>query len=196
MNRKILLLLFHPRFEDSFANKQIVDTAKDFKNVMIKDEYELYPDMQIDVDKEQSDLLAHEIIIWQHPFYWYSCPPLMKQWIDLVLEHGWAYGKGGDKLSGKMILNSITSGGKFTAYQPEGSNRYTYRELLRPFEQTARLCRMIYLPPMIVPGANRITEIDIAGFKVMFTKLLKLLSQEHLDMSTMNNIEYFNDFPF
>lgn len=196
MDRKILLLLFHPRFEDSFANKQIIEAAQAFKNVKIKDEYELYPDMQIDVEQEQIDLLEHDIIIWQHPFYWYSCPPLMKQWIDLVLEHGWAYGKEGDKLSGKMILNSITSGGRFSAYQPEGNNRYTYRELLRPFEQTARLCRMIYLPPIIVPGANKITPSDIAGYKDMFTKILGLFSHQQLDMSTINDIEYFNDYPF
>ncbi|MDF7639407.1 NAD(P)H-dependent oxidoreductase [Lactobacillus sp. ESL0791] len=26
----------------------------------------------------------------QFPFYWYSCPPLLKKWEDDVLEHGWA----------------------------------------------------------------------------------------------------------
>ena len=56
--------------------------------------YEKYPDFNIDVDYEKKLLEKNQIIIWQHPFYWYSAPPLLKQWIDLVLEFGWAYGPG------------------------------------------------------------------------------------------------------
>ena len=53
--------------------------------------------------REQELLLQHKIIVWQHPFYWYSSPALLKEWIDLVLEHGWAYGRKGDMLKGKKV---------------------------------------------------------------------------------------------
>ncbi len=70
--------------------------------------------------------------MWHHPIYWYSCPPLLKQWIDLVLEVGWAYGKGGEQLRGKWILNAVSSGGSREVYQEEGRNRYTLRQFLAP----------------------------------------------------------------
>lgn len=91
--------------------------ASQVDEITFRDLYELYPDFNINIKAEQSMLLAHDIIIWQHPFYWYSCPPLMKKWIDLVLEYGWAYGANGDQLKGKSFLNAITSAGNFEAYK-------------------------------------------------------------------------------
>ena len=52
----------------------------------------------------------------QHPFYWYSTPALVKQWEDLVLEHGWAYGSQGHALRGKRLLSIISAGGRAEAY--------------------------------------------------------------------------------
>ena len=85
--------------------------------------------------------------IFQHPFYWYSSPALVKEWIDLVLEHGFAYGQSGRALEGKIMMNAITTGGPDEAYQKGGYNRFTIREFLAPFDQTARLCQMRYLAP-------------------------------------------------
>jgi glutathione-regulated potassium-efflux system ancillary protein KefG len=56
-----------------------------------------------------------------------------------VLEYGFAYGEGGTTLRGKKFLSAITMGGGEKAYSRDGYNRYTIRELLVPFEQTARL---------------------------------------------------------
>ena len=65
---------------------------------------------KIDVRAEQELLVSHDVIVSQHPFYWYSSPALLKEWQDLVLEHGWAYGRGGTKLTGKILFNAITAG--------------------------------------------------------------------------------------
>ena len=72
--------------------------------ITFHDLYEKYPDFNIDVENEKRLLADHQIIIWHHPFYWYSAPPLLKQWIDLVLEFGWAYGPGGNALEGKILF--------------------------------------------------------------------------------------------
>ncbi len=60
----------------------LLQHAAALNDVTACDMYELYPDFNIDVEAEK----AHDLIISQHPRYWFSCPPLMKQWIDLVLE--------------------------------------------------------------------------------------------------------------
>mgnify|MGYP003617335649 FL=1 len=101
---KILILFSHPLFEKSHANKALVQNIPDSENITFHDLYEQYPDFDIDVKYEQDLLSQHDIIIWHHPMYWYSCPPLMKQWIDMVLEHNWAYGKKGKALQDKIIL--------------------------------------------------------------------------------------------
>jgi glutathione-regulated potassium-efflux system ancillary protein KefG len=191
--KKILILFFHPRFENSRVNKRLVDVAHTLDHVTIRDMYELYPDHNIEVKTEQALLMEHDIIIWQHPFYWYSCPPLMKQWIDLVLEHGWAYGKDGTKLTGKCIMNVLSSGGTFEVYKKEGRNRFTYRELLSPFDQTAFLCNMTYLTPYIVPGANRITDEVLEDHAIRYLEILNFLQSPNVDTAKLATVAHFND---
>lgn len=190
--KKILVLFFHPRYEDSHANHVLAETALSLQGITFRDLYEIYPDFNIDIRKEQEYLLSHDIIIWQHPFFWYSCPPLMKQWIDLVLEYGWAYGKNGDKLAGKSILQVITSAGTFEVYQPGGRNRFTYRTLLSPFDQTVHLCKMHYLPPFIVPGAPRMSAEQLKLYAEQYGNILQGLQQEKWTMEQLKTAEYFN----
>ncbi|MFY7653131.1 MAG: NAD(P)H-dependent oxidoreductase [Chitinophagaceae bacterium] len=192
-NNAILLLLFHPRFENSYANKKLLEAAHQVGSITIRDMYEIYPDYNIDVKAEQAILLQHQIVIWQHPFYWYSCPPLMKQWIDLVFEHGWAYGKTGDKLKGKYLMSAISSGGTFEIYQKQGRNRYTYKELLAPFDQTAFLCQLTYLPPFIVPGANKLSDELITNYATKYQEVLRFLQKADWDVDKLCSVPYFND---
>lgn len=159
--RKILVLLAHPKYEHSHVNLQLTKAISGLDNVEIRDLYQLYPDFDIDVQAEQEVLLLSDVIVWQHPLYWYSCPPLMKQWIDLVLEFGWAYGPGGIYLKNKLVLSSITSGGTDAAYSKEGRHGHTLEEFLLPLLQTAKLCNMRYLPPFHVGGTHRIQKDEL-----------------------------------
>ncbi|MEM9895032.1 MAG: NAD(P)H-dependent oxidoreductase, partial [Bacteroidota bacterium] len=128
MEKKILILFAHPRFEQSKANRALLEGIKGMKNVTLHDLYDQYHDFNIDVVMEKSLLEHHDVVIWHHPFYWYSCPPLLKQWIDMVLEFGWAYGPHGTALEGKQALNVITAGGTKEVYCQEGRNNYTVKE--------------------------------------------------------------------
>ncbi|MGD2071772.1 MAG: NAD(P)H-dependent oxidoreductase, partial [Gemmatimonadota bacterium] len=100
-------------------------------------------------------------IVLQHPLYWYSTPPLLKQWEDLVLEHGWAYGSEGTALRGKRAASAVSAGGREEAYRPKGRNRYSIREFLRPVEATWRLCGVLPLSPFLVHGTHRLSADDI-----------------------------------
>ena len=175
MANRVLILFAHPRLEHSRVNQRLWQHIPDRPEISRVDLYDLYPDYNIDVVREQELLTQHDIIVWMHPFYWYSAPPLMKQWIDRVLEFGWAYGPGGNALQGKFFFNAITTGGAETAYQPEGHNRYTINEYLRPFEQTARLCKATYLPPHAVQGTHRLLEEEIQQAALRFQSLLHQL---------------------
>jgi len=157
---KILILFFHPLFEKSNANKALVQNIPNSKNITFHDVYEEYPNFDIDVKREQFLLRQHHIIIWHHPIYWYNCPPLMKQWIDMVLEYGWAYGKKGTMLKDKIIFQVITTGAKKESYCKTGYNGYKIPDLLKPFNQTAKVCHMKYLPPFVVHGTYNMSKED------------------------------------
>lgn len=191
--RKILILFAHPRFEHSVVNRALVKVARDVPSVTFHDLYEYYPDFNIDINHEKNLLLSHDVVVWHHPFYWYSCPPLLKQWIDLVLEFNWAYGPLGDKLSGKSVFNVITTGGARDAYQPDGRNRFTVNQLLAPFDQTAFLCKMNYLPPFTVQGTHRIGPGELQQHAVAYGHLLSFLTEEANDLALFKNYPVLND---
>ncbi|MGH1373767.1 MAG: NAD(P)H-dependent oxidoreductase [Cellvibrionaceae bacterium] len=89
MNR-ILINFAHPARSRSKINLALRAAVEGMDNVTVNDLYEQYPDFLIDVEREQKLCEAHDTIIFQHPFYWYSCPSIVQEWMDLVLEHGWA----------------------------------------------------------------------------------------------------------
>ncbi len=155
-----LILFAHPALEKSMANRALVEGVSDLDNVRVHDLYEMYPDFHIDVEAEQALLSDHDRIVWHHPFYWYSTPAILKEWFDQVLQFGWAYGDGGNALSGKIAKSVVTTGGAADAYTPEGYNRYSMQEFLRPIEQTASLCGMVYDSPLVFHQALNWTDDD------------------------------------
>ena len=114
--RKVLILFAHPALEKSRVNQRLIEAVRDLPGVTFHDLYQLYPDLDIDVAREQELLVEHDVIVMQHPLFWYSTPAMLKEWQDLVLEHGWAYGHDGTALHGKILLTATTAGGSETAY--------------------------------------------------------------------------------
>ncbi len=106
------------------------------------------------MEREQELLLAHDRIVFQFPLYWYSSPALLKEWQDVVLTYGWAYGAEGTKLHGREFMLAISTGGPEEAYQAGGYNNYSLSELLKPFQATANLTGMRYLPVLKVQGVR------------------------------------------
>lgn len=161
---KVLVIYAHPAPHKSEVNRRLAQAIRGMDGVTFHDLYETYPDFLIDVPHEQVLLVQHDVIVFQHPFYWYSTPAIMKEWQDLVLEYGFAYGENGDKLDGKVWVNALTAGGGLSSYSSSGYNNFTVRQLLAPLEQTARLCKMKFLDPFVIYGtleSHRKGELDV-----------------------------------
>lgn len=178
---RVLILFAHPALEKSRVHRRLIREAAALPEITFNDLYEAYPDFDVDVRREQELLLAHDLIVLQHPFFWYSTPPLVKQWEDLVLEHGWAYGSQGNALRGKQALSLISTGGGAAAYEPKGYNHFTMRDLLTPLEATFRLCKMEYLPPYVIHGSHRMTLDDIEQLAAQYRQLLIWLRDDKID---------------
>lgn len=193
---KILILLAHPKYEISVANKALIDAVFDLPFVTINDLYEKYPHFNINVKREQKLMEEHDIIIWQHPIYWYAAPPLLKQWMDLVLTHGWAYGSNGTALKGKYIFNAVTTSGSGGTYSPGGLHKRALTEYLLPQRQTAELCNMGYLPLFQVKEAHHLNEEKLEGIKKQYRKLLTYLHSAEIGFSKLQGCTNLCEFNF
>ncbi|MBT8335320.1 MAG: NAD(P)H-dependent oxidoreductase [Gemmatimonadetes bacterium] len=184
---RVLLLFAHPAFQKSRIHRSLVSSIPDRDDLTLHDLYEEYPDFLVDVEREQELLTHHDIVVFQHPLYWYSVPPLLKQWMDLVLEHGWAYGSGGSALHGKWLVPVVSAGGTEAAYCTVGRNRRTIRQFLAPIEQTAFLCGMRFAPPWIVYGTHRLGPEDIQEIVPRYLGLLDWMLDGGLEHAALDH---------
>ncbi|MDJ0758985.1 MAG: NAD(P)H-dependent oxidoreductase [Woeseiaceae bacterium] len=150
---RLIVYYAHPGHKHSHVNRHMAKAAEAVEGITFVDLYRDYPRFDINVNIEQQRLLDHDVILFQFPLFWYSTPSIIKEWEDLVLEHGFAYGAGGDKLTGKRLMLAISAAGPEDAYSTGGYQNFELREFLRPLEQTARLCNMSFVPPYVLYGS-------------------------------------------
>ncbi len=169
---KLIIYYAHPGVQYSRVNTALNLAASAIHDITFVDLYAEYPRFNINVDREQHRLLQHDVIIFQHPLFWYSTPALIKEWTDLVLQYGFAYGEGGDRLSGKIMMNVISAGGPEEAYSPGGYQGYPLRTFLTPLERTAHLCQMKYSAPFVLYSALKAEKGEISNHSKSYAQLL------------------------
>ena len=169
---RIYLIAAHPDWSESRVNRLLLEAACQLPHVKVRDLYGAYPDYDIDVPREQSQAQAADLVVLLHPIQWYAMPALMKLWCDDVLAYGWAYGPGGTALTGKDVWLVASTGGPEASYHPQGYNRYFFDAFLPPYEQTATLCGMRFLPPLLLHGAHRASAADIDAHIEVFRNRL------------------------
>ncbi len=118
---------------------------------------------------------------------------MIKQWMDLVLEHNWAYGQNGNALSGKKMFQAISAGGPQAAYTPDGFNQHTIAQFLLPFQRTAALCKMTYLPPFVAHATHRSTNEEKATIAKSYQQLMLRVAGGELDTESLQPTAYLND---
>jgi len=191
-DNKILILFAHPALQKSRVNRQLISRVRDLGGITFHDLYETYPDFHIHVGKEQALLQENDIIVFQHPLFWFSMPALLKEWQDLVLQHKWAYGKEGVALKRKKLLSAVSTGGRESLFRKEGFNRFTIKEFLAPIDQLAYLCGMEYLPPFVVHGTHTLTESEIAGHAEDYRLVLTALRDNRIDLEAARKFPRLN----
>lgn len=167
---RTLVYYAHPGHRYSRANKALSAVASATNAITFVDLYAEYPRHDIDVSKEQARLNEHDAILFQFPLFWYSAPSLVKEWQDLVLEYDYAYGPSGQALKGKYFGLVLTTGGAEEAYHKDGFQRFPLTTFLTPFQRTAELCQMRYLPPYVFFSAlseSSVRDLDahVSGYR-------------------------------
>ncbi|ELO1811362.1 NAD(P)H-dependent oxidoreductase [Vibrio fluvialis] len=194
-SQRILILYAHPCQHKSEVNARLFKAARYARNVTLVDLYGEYPTFNIDVDKEQQRLLEHDVIIFQFPMYWYSTPSILKEWQDLVLEYGFAYGQDGTALHGKTLLCITSTGGKSESYQACGYNHYSVRELLRPIEQMAGMTGMHYLAPLVLFDARAACDDERLNAHIKrYMQVLQALGDDRIDIERAGELPTLNQY--
>ncbi|MBE4947928.1 NAD(P)H-dependent oxidoreductase [Chryseobacterium culicis] len=154
---KTLVIVTHPDIEKSVINKKWIEELKKYpEKYKVHQLYEAYPDGKINVAEEQKLMESYDKIVFQFPFYWFSSPPLLKQWLDEVVLYGWAYGSSsGFKLAGKKMSLAVTAGIDEDGYSNSGEYKYTMKELFRPYELTFDYIKADYKEPFVYYGIER-----------------------------------------
>lgn len=191
--KKILINFAHPAKAKSKNNAALRAYVEGMEGVTVNDLYASYPDFYIDVKREQALCMEHDIIIFQYPLYWYQAPSIVKEWLDLVLEHGWAYGSKGKALDGKLFMLALTGGGEESTYTPGGFNGHTIDEFMFPMKAMTKLCSMKWLPPFTVLGIHQgLDEGTLRHHASNYQVLIKALRDEMLDLSKVAHKKYIN----
>ena len=112
-----------------------------------------------------------------------------------MLEHGWAYGTGGDALHGKEWLSAITMGGPAVAYLHDGYHGHTVRQFLAPLEQTAALCGLVVLPPFLVYGSLAMDDTTMTRHAADYQRTLQGLRDDTIELEGLRASEQINPNP-
>ncbi len=149
---KTLMILAHPNIGESVGNKTIKEAFAKESNTEVRHLDTLYPDFKIDIEAEQKALLEADTIVFQHPLFWYNIPAILKQWIDQVIQFGFAFGNN-YALENKKVVISFTIGSSKDLYPEETIQNITF-----PLRGLASYCKMNYIGEIHCNNINGYTD--------------------------------------
>ncbi|MDR1103294.1 MAG: NAD(P)H-dependent oxidoreductase [Tannerella sp.] len=165
--RKSVILLAHPDFKNSKANKALVEAVKDMDGVTVTNLYEA----PFTAETYRNLLSGAGSVVFQFPFYWASAPSQLKKWCDELFS-GLT-----EQVKGVKLLVAVTTGSEYDAYRSGGRNRYTLDELLRPYQLLANHSGMVWQTPFAVYGASLPTAAQsIAAGAVAYREKIEALA--------------------
>ena len=171
-----VLLLAHPDFGASRANRALLDGLAGLPDLAAAELYALYPDGRIDFAVERERLLRADRLVLQFPLYWYSTPSLLKQWEDTVLTPIFYTEPDVAALTaGLPVFAATTTGGPPASYEPPGPAMMTIDELFAPLRATARKCGWLWQKPFAVHDVRNLDDAALAQAGERYRSLLLAL---------------------
>ncbi|MFC7329585.1 NAD(P)H-dependent oxidoreductase [Marinactinospora rubrisoli] len=163
--------------------------------------------LSADIRAEHAKLAWADTVVVQFPLWWFGMPAILKGWFDRVFVKGLAYGVaehgpggrrtlryGEGRLAGKRAMVVVTVGGTAAAYGPRGVNG-ELADLLFPLQHgTFFYTGMSVVPPVLVSGADRLSETEYAAAAAeLRERLLALPDTDPIPFRPQNGGDYDAD---
>lgn len=179
--KNVLVISGHTDLNDSVANKTILEELeKSLESKEIRYLDKLYPDFKVDRAKEQELLVKSDIIMFVFPLFWFNAPSIIQRYLEEVFTHGFSHGSTGDKLKGKKVIVSITSGAEKSAYIKE-NNDSKIDDFLIPLKTTCAFTGMKFLGYVFTGGVSYQNRINAEKIEEIKEKA-KLHAKKLIDM--------------
>lgn len=175
---RVLVLYAHPNPRVSRVNRKLADAARLIDGVEVNDLYESCPDFYIDVARERALVSGANVLVLLFPLQWYACPALLKEWFDTVLLDAWLVDRVKPSASGaRRRCWLVTSTGSPAAdYAPGRRHGRPLADYLAPLEQTARVCGMDWLDPLVLFDAHGVDSAAVDAHVARFASSLAALA--------------------
>lgn len=155
-----LLIVAHPDISASRANRALLDGLAGIPGIDIVDLYRTYPDERIDLAVERDRLLGARRLILQFPMFWYSTPPLLKRWQDVVLTPLiYLEPESASALQGLPVMAATTTGGPTASYEQSGMR---VDDLFAPLRATAKKAGWLWQPPFALHDVRTLNDDQLA----------------------------------
>lgn len=177
---KTLVIISHPEIGESSSQQYLLHSLPESENITVHHLERTYPNGEVDIKREQELLKAHDRILFQFPFYWYSSPPLLKKWEDEVLEEHFAYGYKGNKLKGKECGLVLVIGNPEKEYQAGGIEGFSLSELTTPYRALAMKTQMEYIKPLAIYQFQYMKETEKMKLLVQYRQWLTMENPDSL----------------
>ena len=169
--KKTLVIFAHPHFEHSHANVELIKAYENVENLTFKDLYEEYPDLHIASFRERKRIRDFERLIFHFPLIWFSCPPLLKLWIDEVFDIKWMT-ETDHPLLNKDALIIVTIGGKEENYTDKGLYETTVSDLMKFLTLSLKVNNIEVKKILAVHNADDLDKNSLAKFASQIKQIL------------------------
>ncbi len=170
--KSTLVLFAHPYLEYSSSNRELINFYERHQHYTFRDLYEEYPDFHIAAFRERKRIFEYERFIFHFPLVWFGIPPLLKLWLNEVLDQDWQKPETENPLDGKEVTILVTTVSKEASFGKEGKHQYTVDELISELIVSLRAFKADISNIMVVYESEKLTKKDVI---IQKQKLMELL---------------------
>ena len=171
--KKTLVVFAHPHFEYSHANVELIKAYDGLPNVEVKDLYEEYPDFHIASFRERKRIRDYERIVFHFPLIWFTCPPLLKLWMDEVFDIKWLTEED-NPLKNKDAVIIVTIGGKEENYTEKGLYETTVSDLMKFLILSLKVNSIEVKEILAIHNADELDKTQLTKFATEIKQILKI----------------------
>lgn len=167
-----MVIFAHPYLEYSTSNKELINFYERHQHYEFRDIYEEYPDFHIAAFRERKRIFQFDRFIFHFPLVWFGVPPLLKLWLNEVLDQNWQKAGNENPLDGKSVIILITTISKESSFGRSGKYQYTTDELISELLVSLRAFNANISHIMVVYESEKLSKKEIILQK---RKLLEIL---------------------